>query len=305
MNKKGKRGFKMKGFSPFNGKSSSPMKDIMEGVEPTYRDENPYESYDAGKADRDGDGRVSNAEHRTYMESRRGKVNPGKRSIANRKARGSYYDPKSVPAYHKMQTPVDDLTARERRLIEQAGGGINAEINPELMRGLDPGTHEGRRRVSRLNAYYRFNDKLQSGVLQTPEMYEKAYHQYQEQLSSMLDKRSTTNRISEYDNYDEFGVPHKQKIEEYRRQKRQAIGVDAKTGRYILPDTSGMSDKEIADLHAYNRMKAYEDRATSIDDLRARQKADEEASEKRRKEANKKAKKKARKKRIDQIRRSI
>ena len=33
MNKKGKRGFKMKGFSPFSGKSSSPMKNIMEGVE--------------------------------------------------------------------------------------------------------------------------------------------------------------------------------------------------------------------------------------------------------------------------------
>ncbi len=355
MNKKGKRGFKMKGFSPFSGKSSSPMKNIMEGVEDDpasytfterelrgytprgmsgaekralrkarkeeynrrrqerqekFRETQGYqnmaaryaageesyhsEAYDAGKADADGDGYVSNNEHRTYMESQRGKVNPGRRSIADRQARGSYYDPNSLPAYHKMQTPVDDLTARERRLIERSGGGINAEIPKEVLRGLDPGTHEGRRRVSRVNAYYEFNDKLQRGVLQSPEQYKAAYHQYQEKLSAMLDPRSTTNVISQYDNYDEFGRPHKEKIEEYKRHKRHAIGVDAKTGRYILPDTSNTTEGQIAELREYNRMKAYEDRATSLSDLRARQKADKEASDLRHEEAKKRARKRRR-----------
>ena len=351
MNKKGKRGFKMKGFSPFGGKSSSPMKNIMEGVEddpasytfterelrgytprgmsraekkalrearkeeynrrqqerrervqqtPGYQNmiarqeagEEPYhsEAYDAGKADADGDGYVSNNEHRTYMESQRGKVNPGRRSIADRQARGSYYDPDSLPAYHKMQTPVDDLTARERRLIERAGG-FDAAIHPELMRGLDPGTHEGRRRVSRINAYHEFTNQLAKGNIQSPEQYKREYHNYQEKLSAMLDKRSTSNVISQYDNYDEFGRPHKEKIEEYKRHKRHAIGVDAKTGRYILPDTSNMTEGQIAELRAYNRMKAYEDRATSLSDLRARQKADKELSEKKHEEAKKRARK--------------
>tara|TARA_A100000172_G_scaffold1690_1_gene1264 strand:- start:899 stop:1708 length:810 start_codon:yes stop_codon:yes gene_type:complete len=264
MRKKGNRGFRMKGFSPFTAKSSSPMRETEED-----------EAYDSSVADYDNDGRVSNNEHRRYMESMRGSVNPGERSISSRASRGSYYDPKSVPAYHKSQTPVDDLTARERRLIEQAGG-FDAGINPELMRGLDPGTHEGRRRVSRLNAYHEFHNQLAKGNIQSPEQYKREYHQYQEKLSAMLDPKSTTNRISEYDNYDEFGRPHKEKIEEYKKHKRRAIGIDEKTGRYILPGPD-MTKEEAEEA----RLKF------QYPELYKKREADREASKKRNKNKKK------------------
>ena len=289
MNKKGKRGFKMKGFNPFGDKSSSPMKDVMEGLEPTYREENPYESYDVEKADKNEDGRVSNYEHSQYMRSQRGKVNPGKRSVSDRKARGSYVDPTRMGEEHKFATGLDDFSAKERRMI-MSGKGIDQGIDPSLMRGMDPGSHEGRKHVGRINALHEFHQAMVGGQIVSPETYQQYYHQYQETLARSYDKRSTSNFIGE-DSYDKYGRSKVEMYDKYKRHKRHAIGVDAKTGRYILPDTSEMSDKEIADLHAYNRGKAYEDKATSLNDLRAKQEADREASNKRHKEAKRKARK--------------
>ena len=52
MNKKGRRGYKMKGFCPFTAKSSSPMKDAHLGDSARERRKARREAYEARQAER-------------------------------------------------------------------------------------------------------------------------------------------------------------------------------------------------------------------------------------------------------------
>jgi len=310
MNKKGKRGYKMKGFCPFTVKSSSPMKQNDDDYlgdaavarkkarkeaykrrraerQERFRQTQGYqnmqdrfasgegsyksEQYDSSVADYDNDGRVSNEEHARYMRSMRGTVNPGKRSMADRMSRGSYVDPNTIGHQHKYATGLDDLTARERRAIA-SGDNLTGTIPKFAMRGLSSSTHEGRMRVLKINAYKNFTEKLQGGNITTPEQYQREYERYQETLARMADPRSTSNFIG-FDSYDKYGRSKVEKYDRYKRQRSRAIGIDKKTGRYILPGPN-MSKEEAREA----RLKY------QYPELYAKREADRKASKKKKKQ---------------------
>ena len=296
MNKKGKRGFKMKGFSPFTTGSSSPMKNIMEGLEPTEiqkRKKERREAYIKRREERQERFRQTKG----YQDRGRPMTKEEKRKEreADEREAAIYQsphraEPSELGQQHMYATGLDDFSASERRAILGSKSGINATIDKSLMRGMDPGSHEGRKHVGRINALRQFKEEMDGGQITTPEQYQAYYHKYQERLARSYDKNRTSSFIGT-DSYDKYGRSKAEQYEKYKKQRRDAVGVDPKTGRYILPDTSNMTGTQIAELRAYNRGKAYEDKATNLSDLRARQEADKKLSEKRQKEARKRARK--------------
>jgi hypothetical protein len=178
-------------------------------------------------------------------------------------------------------TGLDDFSASERKAILGSKSGINATIDRSLMRGMDPGSHEGRKHVGRINALRQFKEEMDGGQITTPEQYQAYYHKYQERLARSYDKNRISNFIGE-DSYDKYGRSKVEQWDKYKKQRRDAVGIDPKTGRYILADESGMSETEIAELRRHNLGKSYKDKAHNIDDLRARQNADNNNARRRR-----------------------
>ena len=305
MNKKGKRGFKMKGFSPFTTESSSPMKNIMEGVEDdpgsytfTERELRGYTPRGMSRAEKRALRKARKERYNKLQQERREKrqqtqgyqnmITPKtkeqikeekrKEREANEREAAIYRSPhRAEPSAqgqeHMHATGLDDFSASERRAILGSKSGINATIDKSLMRGMDPGSHEGRKHVGRINALRQFKEEMDGGQITTPEQYQAYYHKYQERLARSYDKNRISNFIGE-DSYDKYGRSKVEQWDKYKKQRRDAVGVDPKTGRYILADESGMSETEIAELRRYNLGKSYEDKAHNIDDLRARQNAD-------------------------------
>ena len=308
----------MKGFSPFTTGSSSPMKNIMEGLEDNTGSYTFTERELGGYTPRD----ISNERLKALQKARKERYNKRQQERRERIQQTQGYqnrrrpmtreekrkereadereaaiyrsphraEPSELGQQHMQATGLDYFSASERRAILNSKSGINATIDKSLLRGMDPGSHEGRKHVGRINALRSFKDAMDNGQITTPEQYQAHYHKYQERLARSFDKNRTSSFIGT-DSYDKYGRSKAEQYEKYKKQKRDAIGVDPKTGRYILPDTSNMTGTQIAELRAYNRGKAYEDKATSLSDLRARQEADKKLSEKRQKEARKRARK--------------
>ena len=132
MNKKGKRGFKMKGFSPFTTESSSPMKNVMEGLELTEVQKRKKARKEAA---------IYRSPHRA--------------------------EPSEQGGEHRSATGLDDFSASERKAILGSKSGINATIDRSLMRGMDPGSHEGRKHVGRINALRQFKEEMDGGQIRS------------------------------------------------------------------------------------------------------------------------------------------
>ena len=236
MNRKGKRGFKMKGFC---AKSSSPMRKLG----------------DLKKSDgSDKSARRISAENRLLQltdvfrkpKNKRGApLNPRgqekrRRAIAKQEqdempARLSSpqkpigtVDPAAPVAPRPFATTYDPLSIEEQQLIAQSISkmGNFGSVDRRLVQGYgDLSSPDGRKRMRKLNAYHSY----MTTRADTPEQAAKNREDLHQTLSSMEDKRRITNFMGARNrSYDKYGRSIAERQDKYRKQVRDSVGVDPK-----------------------------------------------------------------------------
>jgi len=235
MNKKGRRGYKMKGFCPFTAKSSSPMKqndDDYLGDSARERRKARKEAYEARRAERSRRFRQTQG-YKNMMSGRDDDDDDERRLSHPQKPIGSV-DPAAPVAPRPFPTTYDPLSIQEQKLIAQSiskMGGFGT-VHPMLVKGYgDLSSPAGRKRMQKLNAYHFY----MTTRADTPEQAAKNRENLHQTLSRMEDKRRTSNFLGARNrSYDKYGRPIAELQEKYRKQVRDSIGVDPKTGRLIV-----------------------------------------------------------------------
>ena len=241
MNRKGKRGFKMKGFC---AKSSSPMRKLG----------------DLKKSDgSDKSARRISAENRLLQltdvfrkpKNKRGApLNPRgqekrRRAIAKQEqdempARLSHPQkpigtPGAAPivAERPFSTTYKPLSQEEQKMIADDIGkmGNFGYMDPKLTQGYNLDTPDGRKRLNKINAYHFY---MTGAARKTPEDQAKMRERLHQKLSAMEDKQKVSNYIGDMTSYDKYGRSIAGRQDKYRKQVRDSVGVDPKTGRLIV-----------------------------------------------------------------------
>lgn len=228
MNKKGKRGYKMKGFCPFTAKSSSPMKDAHLGDSARERRKARKEAYEARRAERS----------RRFRQTE-GYKNRGKEIDEDERRLSSPQKPIGTPgaapivAERPFATTYEPLSQEEQKMIADDIGkmGSFGYINPKLTQGYNLSTPEGRKRLNKINAYHFY---MTGAARLTPEDQAKMRERLHQKLSAMEDKRRTSNYMGDMISYDKYGRSIAERQDKYRKQVRDSVGVDPKTGRLIV-----------------------------------------------------------------------
>jgi len=143
-------------------------------------------------------------------------------------------DPAAPVAPRPFPTTYEPLSIQEQKLIAQSiskMGGFGT-VHPMLVKGYgDLSSPAGRKRMQKLNAYHFY----MTTRADTPEQAAKNRENLHQTLSRMEDKRRTSNFLGARNrSYDKYGRPIAELQEKYRKQVRDSIGVDPKTGRLIV-----------------------------------------------------------------------
>jgi len=143
-------------------------------------------------------------------------------------------DPAAPVAPRPFPTTYDPLSIQEQQLIAQSiskMGGFGT-VDRRLIQGYgDLSSPTGRKRMQKLNAYHHY----MTTRADTPEQAAKNREDLHQTLSRLEDKRRTSNFLGARNrSYDKYGRPIAELQDKYRKQVRDSIGVDPKTGRLIV-----------------------------------------------------------------------
>tara|TARA_Y100000114_G_scaffold76525_1_gene70170 strand:- start:1199 stop:2035 length:837 start_codon:yes stop_codon:yes gene_type:complete len=242
MSKKGKRGFKMKGFCP---KSSSPMRKLgdlkkSDGSDKSARriaaENRLLQLTDIFRKpkNRRGTPQSPRAQERRRRAIAKQNENEEEARLSHPQKPIGSVDPAAPVAPRPFPTTYEPLSIQEQKLIAQSiskMGGFGT-VHPMLVKGYgDLSSPAGRKRMQKLNAYHFY----MTTRADTPEQAAKNRENLHQTLSRMEDKRRTSNFLGARNrSYDKYGRPIAELQEKYRKQVRDSIGVDPKTGRLIV-----------------------------------------------------------------------
>ena len=228
MNKKGRRGYKMKGFCPFTAKSSSPMKDAHLGDSARERRKARREAYEARQAER------SKRFRQTEGYKNRGKaIDEDERRLSSPQKPIGTPGAAPIVAERPFATTYEHLSQEEQKMIADDIGkmGNFGYMDPKLTQGYNLSTPDGRKRLNKINAYHFY---MTGAARKTPEDQAKMRERLHQKLSAMEDKQKVSNYMGDMTSYDKYGRSIAERQEKYRRQVRDSVGVDPKTGRLIV-----------------------------------------------------------------------
>jgi len=143
-------------------------------------------------------------------------------------------DPAAPIAPRPFPTTYEPLSIQEQKIIADSitKMGNFGSVDRRLIQGYgDLSSPTGRKRMRKLNAYHYY----MTTRADTPEQAAKNREDLHQTLSRMEDKRGTSNFLGARNrSYDKYGRPIAELQEKYRKQVRDSIGVDPKTGRLIV-----------------------------------------------------------------------
>jgi hypothetical protein len=245
MNKKGKRGFKMKGFCP---KSSSPMRKLGDATKADGSSKSARRIVAENRLLQLTDFLRKPKDRRGYPISQRGQE-IRRKAIArqekkemeewNKKRLSSPQKPIGTPgaapivAERPFATTYKPLSQEEQKMIADDIGkmGNFGYMDPRLTQGYNLSTPDGRKRLNKINAYHFY---MTGAARKTPEDQAKMRERLHQKLSAMEDKQKVSNYMGDMTSYDKYGRSIAERQDKYRKQVRDSVGVDPKTGRLIV-----------------------------------------------------------------------
>ena len=232
MNKKGRRGYKMKGFCPFTAKSSSPMKqngDDYLGDSARERRKARKEAYEARRAERSRRFRQTEG----YKNRGKAEIDEDERRLSSPQKPIGTPGAAPIVAERPFSTTYKPLSQEEQKMIADDIGkmGNFGYMDPKLTQGYNLDTPDGRKRLNKINAYHFY---MTGAARKTPEDQAKMRERLHQKLSAMEDRRRTSNYMGDMTSYDKYGRSIAERQDKYRRQLRDSVGVDSKTGRLIV-----------------------------------------------------------------------